>query len=212
MVNLLSFLLPHQSQATSHKSLFFCLPIYLSALRFPLYAFPVPLPDLIARLRLSPHPEGGYFRETHRSSVTIPRAALPHGYPADRVASTSILFLLPTGVRSRWHRVRSEEIWIHQQGDPLQLRIAPPGGTALPSRDLPSDPSPGGASLQTGAPSDLSPTHTFTLAQSEGHALQAVVPPNHWQDALALSGPHGYALAACVVAPGFDFQDFEILD
>lgn len=163
---------------------------------------PPTLDDLITRLDLRPHPEGGHFRETHRSTITIPRDALPAGYPADRAACTCILFLLPTGVRSRWHRVRSEEIWIHQQGDPLRLRIAAArpevAGAAGPPLSSPGD----------NAPCD----HVITLGQAPNETLQAVVPPNHWQDALALPGEHGYALVACVVAPGFDFDDFEMHD
>ncbi len=153
--------------------------------------------ETIARLGLAPHPEGGYFRETHRSGVTIAPDALPPGYPGARAASTCILFLLPTGVRSRWHRVRSEEIWLHQQGDPLELRITSPGSTALQSCAPPPD-----------------PRHfdrVVTLGQAPGESLQAVVPPGHWQDAHALPGDHGFALVGCVVAPGFEFEDFEIL-
>ncbi|TAL38239.1 MAG: cupin domain-containing protein [Phenylobacterium sp.] len=71
--------------------------------------------DLIKRLKLQPHPEGGWYRETWRSD-----AALPDG----RAAATSILFLLEQGQRSRWHRVDAEEIWIFQAGSPLKLRTA----------------------------------------------------------------------------------------
>lgn len=164
------------------------------AFRCPLYAFTMPLPlrieQVIARLNLAPHPEGGYFRETHRSGVALVPEALPPGYPGPRAASTCILFLLPTGVRSRWHRVRSEEIWLHHQGDPLELRIA----EHRPASD--------------NAPVD----RVVTLGQSPDESLQAVVPAGHWQDAHALPGEAGYALVACVVAPGFDFEDFEIVD
>ena len=56
--------------------------------------------ELIERFELSPHPEGGWYRETWRSGVSLTQAALPPGYPGDRVAMTSILFLLPAGMRS----------------------------------------------------------------------------------------------------------------
>ncbi|MDJ0973323.1 MAG: cupin domain-containing protein [Planctomycetota bacterium] len=135
----------------------------------------------IAELGLAPHPEGGFYRETHRSTVVLPDDALPD-HPGDRVAVTSILFLLPTGVRSRWHCVRSEELWLFQEGDPLRLRIA--------------------------ATLDASEPKAIELAT--GGTLQAVVPPGWWQDAEALPGPTGYALVGCVVAPGFEFEDFEL--
>ena len=71
--------------------------------------------DLITRLKLQPHPEGGWYRETWRSET-----ALPDG----RAAGTSILFLLEAGQRSHWHRVDAEEMWIFQAGQALNLRTA----------------------------------------------------------------------------------------
>ena len=71
--------------------------------------------DLIARLKLQPHPEGGWYRETWRSE-----AALPDG----RAAGTSILFLLEAGQRSHWHRVDAEEVWIFQAGAAVRLLTA----------------------------------------------------------------------------------------
>ena len=87
---------------------------------------PVPqaVEPLIQRLALQPHPEGGWFRETHRSPIILARHALPEGYAGDCSAFTSILFLLPTGQRSALHRIQSEELWLHQMGDDLRLEVA----------------------------------------------------------------------------------------
>jgi len=74
---------------------------------------------LIETLRLEPHPEGGCFRETWRSE----RLLRLDDYDGPRNAGTAILFLLPGGARSRWHRVRSDELWLWQKGDPLELTI-----------------------------------------------------------------------------------------
>jgi predicted cupin superfamily sugar epimerase len=142
---------------------------------------------LIERLELGPHPEGGWYRETWRSKVVFREDALPAGYSGDRTAMTSILFLLPTGSRSRLHRVRSEELWIHQQGDDLRLGIGQTQAAAV------------------------NPMHAVILGQSAAAQLQAVVPPRQWQEAEALPGSFGYALVGCVVAPGFEFADFEML-
>ena len=71
------------------------------------------------RLGLTPHPEGGVFREAFRSGRTL---ALPEG---ERRALTTIYFLLRAGERSRWHRVVHDEIWHFLEGDPLDLWIAP---------------------------------------------------------------------------------------
>ena len=74
------------------------------------------------QLRLRQHPEGGWFRETWRAPVEF----TPSGYPGPRAAATSIVFLLRAGERSRWHRVRSDELWLWQGLGPLRLRL---GGT-----------------------------------------------------------------------------------
>lgn len=75
---------------------------------------------LISTLQLRPHPEGGYFREIHRS----PRQVAPDDGRQARSAITVIYFLLADGDRSRWHRVASDEIWHYHEGDPLALTLA----------------------------------------------------------------------------------------
>jgi len=74
--------------------------------------------EIIAAYRLERHPEGGWFREVHRSSRLLPH--IP-GYPGVRPAFTAIYFLLPQGDFSAFHRLRSEEAWIYLAGDPLEL-------------------------------------------------------------------------------------------
>ena len=73
---------------------------------------------LVNRLALSPHPEGGFYRETWRSPLAVP---CPGRGP--RAASTAIYFLLPAGTFSAWHRVASDEAWHHYDGDPLDLYL-----------------------------------------------------------------------------------------
>ena len=70
--------------------------------------------EIIARLALAPHPEGGHYRETMRQ-------ANPAG---GRALSTAILFLLDAGERSHWHRVDAQELWLWHAGAPLDLAIA----------------------------------------------------------------------------------------
>ena len=70
---------------------------------------------LIEQLDLSPHPEGGWYRETWAAPP------LENG----RAGGTAILFLLKAGGRSHWHTVDAEEMWIWQGGDPLTLQLAP---------------------------------------------------------------------------------------
>jgi predicted cupin superfamily sugar epimerase len=78
----------------------------------------LPAASVIRALDLSPHPEGGHFRETWR-------APAPDG---GRGASTAILFLLAAGERSHWHRVDADELWLWHAGAPLSLQRAAEGG------------------------------------------------------------------------------------
>ncbi len=143
---------------------------------------PPSLDFLIDHLRLSPHPEGGYYRETWRSDLRLPAEALPdHGGP--RSAGTAINYLLPRDEESALHRVCSDELWFFQLGDPLQLRI---------KEKLNAD------------------ARALTLGCRPRDQLQVLVPADHWQSARSEGGPAGYTLVACVVVPGFDFADFEM--
>jgi predicted cupin superfamily sugar epimerase len=79
---------------------------------------------LISQLQLSPHPEGGHYRETYRASQQV---KTPRG---TRAASTAILFLLAAGERSRWHRIHSDEAWhFHSGGSLLIHQLSPDGQT-----------------------------------------------------------------------------------
>jgi hypothetical protein len=74
--------------------------------------------DVIAILQLSPHREGGHFRETFRDKAE----------PGKRAASTAIYFLLKAGEKSHWHAVDAAEAWHFYAGDPLLLEMSPTGG------------------------------------------------------------------------------------
>jgi uncharacterized protein len=69
--------------------------------------------EIIAKLKLKPHPEGGHYRETFRDPRLVD----------GRAASTAILFLLARGERSHWHRVDAVEIWHYHAGAPLALSV-----------------------------------------------------------------------------------------
>ena len=72
--------------------------------------------DLIALLGLEPHPEGGHYRETWRTTAE-----------SGRDTGTAIYFLLRAGEVSHWHRVDANETWHFYAGDPLELGVAPTG-------------------------------------------------------------------------------------
>jgi predicted cupin superfamily sugar epimerase len=87
---------------------------------------------LIRTLALSPHPEGGWYREIFRS----PEQVQPADGRAPRAALTSIDFLLTRGQQSAWHRVRSDEAWHLLEGGPLCLWLLPPAGGVLQRVEL----------------------------------------------------------------------------
>jgi len=74
--------------------------------------------DVIRKLSLLPHPEGGYFRETFRDETPA---------TGERAASTAIYYLLPQGEISQWHRVDAAELWHFYAGATLELSLSQDG-------------------------------------------------------------------------------------
>ena len=138
--------------------------------------------QLIATLGLQRHPEGGWYRELHRSEQQVQRT----NDGQLRSGLTVIAFLLRSDERSRWHRVLgADELWQHVAGDPLELfRLAPQGGTV--------------DSLRLGDPDPRDPSQA---------SLQ-LIPAGWWQAARSLGA---WSLMHCVVGPGFSFDDFTLM-
>jgi uncharacterized protein len=88
--------------------------------------------ELTRLLQLTPHPEGGHYREIFRSAQTVhsPAHTSPHA------ALTSIDFLLNEFEFSAWHRVRSDEVWHGLEGAPLRLWLMPPTLDRLEQHEL----------------------------------------------------------------------------
>ena len=74
--------------------------------------------EVMRLLDLTPHPEGGHYRQTFRDPRTV---------DAGRAASTAIYFLLARGERSHWHKVDADEIFHHYAGAPLELSLSGDG-------------------------------------------------------------------------------------
>ena len=85
-------------------------------------AIPATAAEIIARLELKPHPEGGHYRETFRDASVD---------PSGRSRSTAIYFLLARGERSHWHRIDAVEVWHYYAGDALILQIADDPSVAM---------------------------------------------------------------------------------
>ena len=112
--------------------------------------------ELIDRLQLEPHPEGGYYREIFRSAVGVK----PDDSRPVRAALTTIYFLLPEGASSRWHQVDSDEVWHLYEGGPLELLELNANGSDLKSRML----SPIGDA--TGSPVRVIPAGNWQAARA----------------------------------------------
>ncbi|MCH2107963.1 MAG: cupin domain-containing protein [Polyangiaceae bacterium] len=74
--------------------------------------------DIIEKLGLTQHPEGGWYKETWRANESVG----PAGSPSSRKVGTAIFYLLSAGETSAWHRIDATEIWHFYAGAPLELR------------------------------------------------------------------------------------------
>lgn len=132
----------------------------------------------IERLEMTPHPEGGYFREEYRAEKTV----TPEGKALVRSAMTSIFYLLENGDFSAFHRIQSPESWFFHKGEPLMIYFFEKG--ELVCREL---------------------------SDGESGTLQVTIEPGVWF-AACLKGGGRFALVSCVVAPGFEYEEFELAD
>ena len=127
--------------------------------------------------------EGGYFVETHRSKLTLGPSSLGPAFSGERPVSTAIYYMLTPDTFSAMHRLKSDEVFHFYLGDPVEMLMLKPGGTAealLLGHDI--------------------------LA---GMRLQHGVPAGTWQGSRLAPGGK-FALMGTTMAPGFDPQDFEL--
>ncbi|CAN6699123.1 unnamed protein product [Malus baccata var. baccata] len=175
--------------------------------------------EIVAKLKLNPHPEGGFYFETFRdTSIALPLCQLPpdckifslllliHSFllSADKVerpVSSSIYFLLPSGSVSRLHRIPMAETWHFYLGEPIMVvELGEDGKVKLTclGPDLGADQQP-----QYTVPPNVwfgsFPTKDYSIS-SEGALLKAAP-----RDAET-----HYSLVGCTCAPAFQFQDFEL--
>ncbi len=136
----------------------------------------------INTLALSPHPEGGYFREVFRSKEIITREGLPQRFSGSRNFITSIYYLLRKGEFSSLHRLTSDELWYFHDGAPLSVYTLTDDGISR---------------------------HVLGLNAASGQIPQIAISAGYWFGAL-IEGDGEFSLVGCAVAPGFDFRDFEL--
>lgn len=135
----------------------------------------------IKKLNLLPHPEGGYYKEIYRSSLTISEKCLPDYYSGSRNYSTSILFLLNKTDKSKFHILNSDEIWHFYAGTMIKIYIISPQGELIIKKL--------GNNLD------------------ENEFFQVVIPAKSYF-AAEVADKNSFGFVGCTVAPGFDFKDF----
>ncbi len=137
----------------------------------------------IQKLQLNKHPEGGYFKEVYRAGemffIDAPKKNLK------RNVSTSIFFLLDGAQVSKFHRLKSDELWHFYDGTSVKIHC-------IDEKDK--------------------LTEIILGKKTEnGEMFQVVIKKNTWFAAEVIS-KRSFALIGCTVSPGFDFSDFELAD
>jgi uncharacterized protein len=140
--------------------------------------------QLIQHFRMQKIPaEGPWFVEIYRSDDVLDSNGLPARYQGDRVAGTAIYAVQTKEDFSAIHKLATDEIWHFYGGDPLEMLLLYPDGHG---------------EIVILGPDVLNRQHP-----------QFVVPRDTWQGSTPL-GPLGYSFFGNTLAPGFDFQDFEM--
>jgi uncharacterized protein len=137
----------------------------------------------IDKLELVKHPEGGYFKEVYRSAEHYYTEGLPERYGGDRSFSTSIYFLLEGRQVSRFHKLKSDEIWHFLDGSPSRIYLLDRNGNL----------------------SEI----VLGKNLNSGEMLQVVIEKENWF-AAEVKEKDSFSLVSCTVAPGFDYKDFEL--
>lgn len=140
-------------------------------------------PYYIEKLGLEKHIEGGAFRETYRSPLLLKKEQLPAEFAGNRVAATGIYFLLEAGQFSAFHRIASDEMWHFYDGDTLSIYEIEPNGNLI--------------------------VHRLGRQLEKAEVFQCVITAGNWF-ASRCERAGGFSLVGCTVAPGFDFEDFEL--
>jgi len=131
---------------------------------------------IVEQLQLKPHPEGGFYAETYRSDWEV---STDYG---SRSLMTCIYFLLTSDNSSKFHQIKSDEMWFFHEGSPLTVHVLSDKGYEK---------------LLVG-PSD-----------NEGHLPYQLVKSGVIFGS-TVDQEDSYSLVSCVVAPGFDFRDFKL--
>jgi len=139
--------------------------------------------ELVSKLQLHPHPEGGFYKETYRSEQLLNKSALGNEFSGDRNYSTGIYFLLTKDNFSAFHRIKQDEMWHFYMGDPLLVHEIDQNGRYT--------------------------CHELGNDFSANQLPQLVISAGSWFGSSVIK-TGDFSLVGCTVAPGFDFDDFEL--
>ncbi|KKK36245.1 cupin [Mesobacillus campisalis] len=137
----------------------------------------------ISKLGLTPHKEGGYYRETFQSAEVTSDKELTVDFEGKRRLYTSIYFLLTSKDISHFHRLKSDELWYFHAGSPLTIHMIEENGEYKEMK--------------------------LGLNLDEGEVPQALVPKNAIFGS-SVMGEDTFSLVGCMVSPGFEYKDFEL--
>lgn len=129
----------------------------------------------IEKLEMSPHVEGGYFKESFLSNDEVRK---------DRKLWSSIYFLLRTGEVSNFHRLKSDELWYYHDGEALTIYMITPDGDLIIKQ--------------------------LGINIENGEVPQVLVPKGHIFG--SAMNNEGFSLVGCMVAPAFEYEDFELFE
>ncbi len=141
--------------------------------------------EIIKKLNLSPHVEGGYFGEIYRSEEFLSQDSLPDRFDGGRNYLTSIYYMLKGNDVSHFHKLKSDEIWYFHSGSSVIVHKI--SETGKYEKEI------------------------MGINFYNGEKPQAIFKNNTWF-AAELLDKESYSLFGCAVAPGFDFSDFKLAD
>lgn len=137
----------------------------------------------ISKLELQAHPEGGYYKRTYHAEEKISDQELSVQFNGHRLLYTSIYFLLQSHDVSHFHRLKSDELWYYHAGSPLTIHVIHENGSYEEVK--------------------------LGINLENGETPQFLVPKNSIFGSSVME-KNTFSLVGCMVAPGFDFQDFEL--
>lgn len=153
--------------------------------------------EVAERFGLQLHSEGGYFRELYRSPQEVHTEAGP------RPLSTAILYLLTAQDPSRFHRLRSDELWFYHAGAPVEIVLLQDGSVV---RHV----------VGADVPQTVVPARSWLGARvlGEDQAAWGIgrAPERRWTSDRRFAPALHWTLVSCVVTPGFAYEDFEVAD